>query len=106
MPENVTHGNGFLRYIKARTTPALTPEQVQTIIDKIEGGRLERTLKITATMWPMSNASWPRRPQRHPVPSAVAPWFPRQAARGANAGNNFIWGCPRYPACRGLIEQD
>ena len=45
MPENVTLGNGFLRYIKARTTPVLTPEQVQTIIDSIEGGRLARSFK-------------------------------------------------------------
>jgi len=27
----------------------------------------------------------------------------RRAKRGANAGDAF-WGCPRYPACRGVVE--
>jgi restriction system protein len=47
-----------------------------------------------------------------PVPTSIAePACPvcgnamvrRTAKRGANAGNSF-WGCPKYPACRGIRE--
>jgi len=45
MPENFTRGNGFIRYIKARTTHVLSYEQVQEIMARIEGGRLELSFK-------------------------------------------------------------
>jgi restriction system protein len=27
----------------------------------------------------------------------------RTARKGANAGNQF-WGCPKYPACKGILN--
>ena len=40
MPENVTHGGGYIRFIKSITQPVLTKSEVNEIIDKIETGRL------------------------------------------------------------------
>lgn len=105
MPENVTRGNGFLRYIKARTTPVLTPAQVQDIVAKIESGRLARSFK--------TNRDHVAHVKSIVAEKAVAPSCPkcgslmvsRAVKCGANAGNTF-WGCSRYPACRGLIAQD
>jgi len=35
-------------------------------------------------------------------PKCGATMVSRTAKRGANAGNTF-WGCPKYPACRGIV---
>ena len=105
MPENVTHGNGFLRYIKARTTPVLTPEQVQTIIDSIEDGRLARSLKTNRDHVAHVKSIVAGKTAVPACPKCGSTMVSREVKRGANAGST-IWGCPRYPACRGLIAQD
>ena len=105
MPENVTLGNGFLRYIKARTTPVLTPEQVQTIIDSIEGGRLARSFKTNREHVAHVKSIVAEKAGAPSCPKCGSTMVSRAVKRGANAGST-IWGCPRYPACRGLIAQD
>lgn len=45
MPENVTYGLGYVRYIKSKKTPVLTASQVIEIVDKIEQGRLVPSFK-------------------------------------------------------------
>ena len=105
MPENVTRGNGFLRYIKARTTPVLTPEQVQTIIDSIEGGRLARSFKTNREHVAHVKSIVAEKAAAPSCPKCGSTMVSREVKRGANAGST-IWGCPRYPACRGLIAQD
>lgn len=45
MPENVTYGGGYARYIKSKTTPVLTESQVKEIKSKIEHGRLNPSFK-------------------------------------------------------------
>lgn len=46
MPENVTYGGGYLRYIKSKTQPVLTESEVNEITSKIESGRLTPSFKI------------------------------------------------------------
>jgi hypothetical protein len=45
MPENVTHGSGYIRYIKSFITTVLTEAQVQTTITAIQSGRLTASWK-------------------------------------------------------------
>jgi hypothetical protein len=45
MPENVTYGGGYARYIKSKRTPVLTASQVVEITKKIEQGRLAASFK-------------------------------------------------------------
>src|SRR5690606_30195067 len=40
MPENVTYGGGYARYIKSKKTPVLSESQVIEIVKQIEQGRL------------------------------------------------------------------
>lgn len=40
MPENVTQGGGYIRYIKSKTKPVLPELAVQNIVEKIEQERL------------------------------------------------------------------
>ena len=105
MPENVTRGNGFLRYIKGRTTPVLTHEQVQTIIDSIEGGRLARSFKTNREHVAHVKRIVAEKAATPSCPTCGSTMVSRQVKRGANAGNT-IWGCSRYPTCRGLIAQE
>ena len=41
MPSNVTHGAGYVRYIKSFNVPILSQEQVQYVVAQIQSGRLE-----------------------------------------------------------------
>ncbi|MEP1216331.1 MAG: nuclease-related domain-containing protein [Marinobacter sp.] len=41
MPENVTQGLGYVRYIKSKTDPLLSPEQVAEVREKVATGRLK-----------------------------------------------------------------
>lgn len=45
MPENVTHGGGYVRFIKAQTELRLSDTEVQKVIEAIESGRLAATFK-------------------------------------------------------------
>ena len=36
-------------------------------------------------------------------PKCGATMVTRTARQGANAGNTF-WGCPKYPACKGIVS--
>ncbi|CAN0572704.1 unnamed protein product [Ectocarpus sp. 12 AP-2014] len=41
MPDNVTKGLGYVRYIKSRTELMLSPEQVADVLEKLAAGRLK-----------------------------------------------------------------
>lgn len=45
MPENVTHGGGYVRFIKAQTEQRLSDDEVQKVIEAIEFGRLAATFR-------------------------------------------------------------
>jgi len=47
MPENVTYGFGYSRYIKSKTTPVLTVTQVEEIVARIEQVRLAPSFKTS-----------------------------------------------------------
>jgi hypothetical protein len=45
MPENVTYGNGYAKYIKSKKTPVLSESEVIEIVKKIEHKRLNPSFK-------------------------------------------------------------
>lgn len=45
MPENVTQGSGYIRYIKSKTKQVLPESSIQNIIAKIEHERLTPSLR-------------------------------------------------------------
>jgi len=45
MPENVTQGRNYIKYIKSKTQSILTEAEVKEIIDKIQSGRLAASFK-------------------------------------------------------------
>jgi restriction system protein len=45
MPENVTYGRGYIKYIKSKQQPVISTKEVQKILKKIETGRLMPSFK-------------------------------------------------------------
>lgn len=45
MPENVTHGKDYIRFIKTKVQPVLTDSEVKDISSKIQAGRLTPSFK-------------------------------------------------------------
>ena len=45
MPENVTYGFGYIRFIKSKSKPVLVKSEVDEIVRKIEEGRLTPSFK-------------------------------------------------------------
>jgi len=45
MPDNVTYGGGYIRFIKSRKDEVLSETEVQDIVSKIENGRLAATFR-------------------------------------------------------------
>ncbi|EWG97790.1 hypothetical protein Q427_34015 [Halomonas sp. BC04] len=82
MPDNVTIGGGYVRYIKSFRDPVLSDTQVQEVLESITTGRLRPIGKRTASM---SNSS---RPDSSPVPSGPA--------RSVEA----VWYCARQNGAR------
>lgn len=43
MPDNVTRGLGYVRYIKSKQEAVLSPEQVAEVLEKVASGRLKES---------------------------------------------------------------
>lgn len=105
MPDNVTQGLGYLRYIKTKSTPVLNKSQVFEIVDKIEQGRLTRSFKthrehvryVKKIVLENENSNTPI------CPKCGASMVLREAKNGQNIGKKF-WGCSRFPQCRGFTH--
>ena len=102
MPSNVTHGAGYVRFIKSFNDPILSQEQVQSVVAQIESGRLEPSRatdkKHVQQLKSRNNASTGRICTKCGKSMVL-----RTAKKGTNSGNQF-WGCSGYPACRSVQE--
>jgi len=102
MPKNVTHGIGYVRYIKSYQTPILSEEQVHSVVAQIQSGRLEPS---RAT----DNEHVEQLRFRKSVsadrmcPKCGKSMVLRTAKKGSNSGKQF-WGCSGYPSCRTVQE--
>lgn len=99
MPENVTYGGGYIRFIKSKRRRVLSPNQVDAIGQKIDNGRLPRS---HATRQGHIEQVKTARTQRASVKSCArcgSPMRSRTAKKGAKAGTEF-WGCTAFPKCR------
>lgn len=102
MPDNVTYGIGYARYIKSFTTPILTDEQVKYVVNRIESGRLEPSRATDKEHIRQLKSNRGKKEERD-CPKCGKPMVLRLAKKGANCGNKF-WGCSGYPACRTVQE--
>lgn len=106
MPENVTHGIGYIRYIKSFNQKVLTSNEVESITREIRSGRLPATSvtkseHIKNLKNPVNNISG----NGLKCPKCGASMVMRTAKKGQYIGRQF-WGCSLFPKCKGIIDID
>ncbi len=103
MPENVTYGSGFIRFIKSKMQQVLSESDVAEIIDKIENNRLARSFD-TSRVHVQNVREIIKEKQNNRTPSCPkcgGVMALREVKKGPDAGKEF-WGCKRFPGCRGV----
>lgn len=103
MPENVTYGFGYVKFIKSKTKPVLSEIEVKNIVSQINDGRLARSFK--------TNREHVRHVKKIVAEKENTPYCPkcgssmvmREVKRGENKGSQF-WGCANFPKCRGMVN--
>lgn len=105
MPENVTYGGGYVRYIKSKKTPVLTASQVIEIVNKIEQGRLAPSFKTNHEhVKHVKNIVAEKENNNMPsCPKCGGSMVLRETKKGKNIGKKF-WGCSKFPQCRGIMN--
>lgn len=105
MPENVTYGGGYARYIKSKNTPVLTGSQVTEIVYKIEQGRLTQSFKTNREhVRHVKNIVAEKESNIIPTcPKCGGSMVLRETKKGQNIGQKF-WGCAKFPECRGMMN--
>ena len=106
MPENVTYGGGYIRFIKSHSKVLLTESEVQQVIKQIADGRLKPSIKthreharhvkeIVASKEATQSAG------TKTCPKCGSNMVLRTSKQGPNSGNQF-WGCSTFPKCRAI----
>jgi ribosomal protein L37AE/L43A len=105
MPDNVTYGMGYVRYITTKTQPVLSPKQVIEITQAIESGRLARTFKNHREHVKHVQSIVAEKQNKQRCPKCGSDMVLRQTRKGENKGQSF-WGCSTYPKCRSVIAYE
>lgn len=103
MPENVTHGKDYIRFIKSKDQPVLTEQEVKEITSKIEAGRLTPSFKTNREHVKHVKTIVEKKENSQSCPKCGAEMILREARKGKNIGNKF-WGCSSFPKCRGTTS--
>jgi len=102
MPENVTHGGGYVRFIKAQTEQRLSDVEVQKVIEAIESGRLAATFKNHRNHVKHVKEVVAKKNSEPRCPKCHGEMVKRTVKRGENIGKEFF-GCKAFPKCRGMV---
>ena len=103
MPENVTYGKGYIRYIKSKKQPVLSEAEVENIKSKIETGRLNPSFKTNREHVKHVKTIVAEKENYQQCPKCGSVMVMRAVNKGQNAGNKF-WGCSNFPKCRGIVN--
>lgn len=103
MPENVTHGGGYIRYIKSKTEVVLTKPEVDEIVSKIESSRLTSSFKTNSEHIRHVNNIIADKNSGNSCPKCGNSMILRESKQGQNIGRKF-WGCSNFPKCRGVVN--
>jgi restriction system protein len=99
LPDNVTYGMGYTRYILSKNESVLTLEQTQTITQQIESGRLERSFKTNREHVKHVREIIIEKESNKLCPKCGNEMIKREVKKGDNIGKLF-WGCSQFPKCR------
>lgn len=105
MPNNVTYGMGYIRYIKSKTEILFFKTQVEAFIEQIETGRYPTTLATHRQHIKNVNTLKSEKQNKPLCPKCGSEMILRTAKRGQNQGKQF-WGCSQFPRCRGVRQTE
>ncbi len=103
MPDNVTQGFGYLRYIKSKRENILPLSKVNEVMAKIETERLTPSFKTHREHVQHVKEIVREKENQMTCQKCGSPMVKRQAKKGANKGNLF-WGCSQYPKCKNIVN--
>jgi restriction system protein len=101
MPQNVTHGIGYIRYIKSKREVVLSDDEVSTVIEKIGSGRLEPSIRTHISHVNHVKEHVRKKESDTSCPKCGSEMVLRVVKKGEHAGKQFF-GCLRFPSCRGI----
>lgn len=99
MPDNVTYGMGYIRYIQSVAETVLSHEQVVEITHAIESDRLIRSFKTNREHVKHVQKITADKENSRRCPKCGCEMLLRESKKGENAGKQF-WGCSAFPKCR------
>ena len=102
MPENVRFARGGIEYINSKRDIAFSRDEVTSIIEQIDSGRLERSIKTNRQHVKHVKKIVKEKSDTKPCSRCNSEMVLRKATKGKNAGNEF-WGCSAFPKCRNVI---
>ncbi len=94
MPENVTRGIGFIRYIKEKQTVRLEAKQVTAAIAAIKSGKLSSPKVKKEHIERLKSRSDSESKQLCPKCGS------EMVLRTARSTGKQFWGCSRFPTCK------
>jgi len=103
MPENVTYGKGYIRFIKSKSQPVLSESEVKEITGKIDAGRLTPSFKTNREHVKYVKTIVEKKENSQSCPKCGEEMVLREVKKGQNIGNKF-WGCSSFPKCRGVVN--
>ena len=103
MPDNVRFARGGIEYIKSKRDITLSEDEVADIIEQIESGRLERSIKTNRQHVKHVNDIVKEKSNIKACVKCGSGMVLRKSAKGKNAGNEF-WGCSTFPKCRNVVD--
>lgn len=110
MPDNVTAGKGYIRFIQSKQDIILSDAEVHAALASIESGRLVESFKTDrahiAHLKQKHAVATPPQPtttDKLSCPKCGSTMVIRTIKKGQKAGEEF-WGCSQYPRCRSMIN--
>ncbi len=103
MPENVTYGGGYIRFIKSKNQPVLSEFEVKEIASKIELGRLTPSFKTHREHVKHAKHIVSEKQNDKVCQKCGSPMVIRETKNGQNKGKKF-WGCKNFPKCRCIVN--
>ncbi len=103
MPENVRFARGGIEYIKSKIDIIFNTEELTSVIEQIESGRLERSYKTNRQHVKHVRKIIEEKFDIKACSKCSSDMVLRKPTKGKNAGNEF-WGCSAFPKCRNVVE--
>jgi restriction system protein len=105
MPENVTYGGGYARYIKSKKQQVLSESETIEIINRINRERLKPSIRTNQdhVRHVRQIVGEKENEIQQICPKCGSNMVLRKPRKDSHSGRKF-WGCTNFPKCRGIVN--